>query len=84
MEEMLMFSGLEAQSEITRLLDELYGNLDRTSLDEAGGCVAYASRRRGDEPTREAQVRAREEHQPLRDTVQAAPNHKLSNLAVMS
>jgi hypothetical protein len=79
-----MFSGLEAQSEITRLLDELYGNLDRTSLDEAGECVAYASRQRGDEPTREAQVRALEEHQPLCDTVQAAPNQKHPNPAVMS
>jgi hypothetical protein len=70
MEEMLMFSGLEAQSEINRLLDELYGNLDRTSLD--------------DELTREAQVRAREEHQPLRNVVQGDPNRELQKLAVMS
>jgi hypothetical protein len=33
--EMLMFSGLEAQSEINRLLDEIYGGLDSTSLDQA-------------------------------------------------
>ncbi len=30
--EMLMFSGLEAQGEINRLLDEIYGSPDRASL----------------------------------------------------
>jgi hypothetical protein len=34
--EMLMLSGLEAQSEISQLLDEIFGDLDRASLDEAG------------------------------------------------
>lgn len=67
MAEMLMFSGLEAQSEINRLLDELYGNPDRASLDTAGGYAANASQRRDDELAREAQ--AREEHQVLRDVI---------------
>ncbi len=31
-----MFSGLEAQSEISRLLDELYGSLNQDPLEEAG------------------------------------------------
>lgn len=31
---MLMFSGLEAQGEINRLLDELYGERGRASLGE--------------------------------------------------
>jgi hypothetical protein len=32
----LMFSGLEAQSEINRLLDELYGGLEQASPVVAG------------------------------------------------
>jgi hypothetical protein len=32
--EMLMFSGLEAQGEINRLLDEIYGSPDRASLSQ--------------------------------------------------
>jgi hypothetical protein len=40
-----MFSGLEAQSEISRLLDELYGSLDRAFLDEAGGRERCTPRR---------------------------------------
>lgn len=35
--EMLMFSGLETQGEINRLLDELYGGLGQASAAEAGG-----------------------------------------------
>ncbi len=36
--EMLMFSGLETQSEISLLLDELYGGLSgRASLERVGG-----------------------------------------------
>lgn len=34
--EMLMFSGLETQSEISQVLDELYGGLDKGSPMEAG------------------------------------------------
>ncbi len=33
---MLMFSGLETQSEINQLLDKLFGILDRASLNVAG------------------------------------------------
>lgn len=36
--EMLMFSGLEAQGEINRLLDELYGALEQASLAVAEEC----------------------------------------------
>ena len=35
-EKVLMFSGLEAQSEINRSLDELYGNLDRALPGRSG------------------------------------------------
>ncbi len=40
-----MFHGLQAQSEISRLLDELYGSLNRDPLDEAGGRECCAPRR---------------------------------------
>lgn len=33
-----MFSGLEAQSEMNRLLDEIYGNPDRASLGGTKRC----------------------------------------------
>jgi hypothetical protein len=36
--EMLMFSGLKAQSEINRLLDEIYGGPGRASLSETKRC----------------------------------------------
>ena len=39
--EMLMFSGLETQGEINRLLDELYGGLDQDSPVEAGHCEPH-------------------------------------------
>jgi hypothetical protein len=48
-EEVLMFGGLEVQSEINRLLDELYDNLDRATLDEAGGPRVGHAPRQGDE-----------------------------------
>ncbi len=35
--EMLIFSGLETQGEINRLLDEIYGGLGQASAAEAGG-----------------------------------------------
>jgi hypothetical protein len=35
---MLMFSGLEAQGEMNRLLDEIYGGPDQASLDQAVRC----------------------------------------------
>ena len=54
---MLMFSGLETQSEISRLLDELYGGLGQASPIEAGdreprGPKAPAN----DEPTVEEEI----------------------------
>ncbi len=33
-----MFSGLEAQGEMNRLLDEIYGSLDRASLSQKKRC----------------------------------------------
>ncbi len=39
--EMLIFSGLETQGEINRLLDELYGGLDQDSPVEAGHCEPH-------------------------------------------
>lgn len=36
--EMLMFSGLEAQSEMNRLLDEIYGSPDRASVGGTKRC----------------------------------------------
>jgi hypothetical protein len=35
---MLMLSGLEAQGEMNRLLDEIYGEPDQASLDQAARC----------------------------------------------
>src|SRR5215213_11852018 len=62
--EVLMFSGPETQSEITLLLDELYGDLSsRDSLDRAGGERRDADKRR----------QAREEGlRPLRAEVKLA------------
>jgi hypothetical protein len=48
--EMLMFSGLEAQGEMNRLLDEIYGGPDQASLDQAARCsrTAETDRRQED------------------------------------
>lgn len=35
----MLFDGLIRQSEINRLLDEIFGDLEGDSLDEAGGVV---------------------------------------------
>ncbi len=37
--EMLMFSGLEAQADMSRLLDEIYGEPDQSSLNQAALCA---------------------------------------------
>ncbi len=59
--EMLMFSGLETQSEISQLLDEIHGSPSRTFLSE--GVCEHRPSWGDDECPRETQVRARaEEH----------------------
>ena len=40
--EMLMFSGLEAQGKMNRLLDEIYGGPDQASLDQSARCSRTA------------------------------------------
>lgn len=55
-----MFSGLVTQSEIDRLLDELYGDPSRVSSNEA----------------EVARVRTAEEHRPLLVPVRADPNRE--------
>ena len=54
--EMLMFSGLETQGEISRLLDELYGGLGQASAAEAGTLSLISRRPR---PTRNPSSRRR-------------------------
>ena len=63
--EVLMFSGPETQSEITLLLDEIYGDpSSRDSLDRAGG-ECHAARQDAHK-----RRQAREEgHRPLRAEV---------------
>ncbi len=76
--EALMFSGLEAQSEINRLLNELYsGPLVRTYLGEVKGRGRYAPRRRGAEHLEGVQEQARgEAHRPPRAEAFGASEQK--------
>ena len=57
--ETVMFSGLETQSEISRLLDELYGRLDRVPLGEMAGRERCTSLQTAEYP-KGVQGRARE------------------------
>ncbi len=81
--EMLMFSGLETQSEISLLLDELYGGLSgRASLERVGG--ERPALRWGAEHPEGERGQAREGgHQPLCAEVQATPNQDPLKLAVV-
>lgn len=73
--EMLMFSGLETQGEINRLLDEIYGSLSRASFGEGGGHERWASRPGVDHPQgTQGQTLREEPRPPLRAIVQAGPN----------
>lgn len=78
--EMLMFSGLESQSEINRLLEELYSSpLSRTSLGEGRGCRAL--RRGGAEHLEGVQEQARgEEHRPLRAEIFGAEKEAMMSI----
>ena len=70
----MLFSGLSAQSEISQLLDELYGRLDHASLGSTGGRERHISQwRRSAELPWEAQERTRGgEYRELRAKGQAA------------
>jgi hypothetical protein len=54
--EMLMLSGLKAQSEINRLLDEIYGDPGRVSLSETKRCSKTPETNRRPEGSRTAQL----------------------------
>ena len=54
--EMLMLSGLEVQSEINRLLDDIYGGPGRASLSETKRCSKTPETNRRPEGSRAAQL----------------------------
>jgi hypothetical protein len=54
--EMLMLSGLKAQSEINRLLDEIYGGPSRASLSETKRCSKTPDTNRHPEGSRTNQL----------------------------
>ncbi len=71
--EMVTPSGLEARSEVSRLVDETFDSPGQAPLGGRGH--ERCSTRRGHKCPWEAQARAREvEHQPLRAVVQTSPN----------
>ncbi len=54
--EMLMFSGLKAQSEINRLLDDIYGGPGQASLSETKRCSKTPETNRRPEGSPTAQL----------------------------
>ena len=54
--EMLMLSGLKAQGEINRLLDEIYGGPGRASLSETKRCSKTPETNRRPEGSHTAQL----------------------------
>ena len=63
--EMLVLSGLKAQSEINRLLDEIYGESDQASLDRAAQCSRAAETNRRQEGVELCTPSQRTAHIPL-------------------